>query len=169
MTKAEDIVKDAGYCMSTRIVNLRKYVELTNNSFETDNVYNILSNVIHDREKPLYKDESDMPAENVKERMKAINEYFTDINDYESLLSSVTDDEIEKVIQNDNDYEKILALRLYFERYEDKFSKLKKNSPHISKYMNESNHIENDYVFQLDPKKYYSIPQGYLQAFIDAM
>lgn len=169
VTLTKDIVENDGYRMSTRIVNLRKYVELTNNSFETDNVYNVLSNVIHDREKPLYKDESDMPDENVKEGMKVINKYFHDISDYESLRSSVTDDEINRVIQNGDNYEKILALRLYFERYENKFSKLKKNSPHVSKYMNESNHIENDYVFQLDPKKYYSIPQGYLQILIDAM
>lgn len=34
--------------------------------------------------------------------------------------------------------------------------------PAACKYVNETNHVENDYIFQLDPFKYFSIPKFYM-------
>ena len=40
---------------------------------------------------------------------------------------------------------------------------LRREHPEACKFLNETNHIENDYVFQLDPEKFYSIPKIYVQ------
>ena len=67
-----------------------------------------------------------------------------------------------KIWQTEGDYVKVIAFRLKFERDEVLFAKLRKKYPASYKFMNETNHIENDYVFQLDPLKFYSIPEFYL-------
>ena len=48
------------------------------------------------------------------------------------------------------------------ERYDGLLAKLKKKYPASCKFVNETNHIENDYIFQLDPFKFFQIPQFYL-------
>ena len=48
-------------------------------------------------------------------------------------------------------------------RHETIFKELRKKEPATYKFINETNHIENDYVFQLDPLKFYSIPGFYFQ------
>ena len=44
---------------------------------------------------------------------------------------------------------------------------LRREHPEACKFLNETNHIENDYVFQLDPEKFYSIPEVYVQEIRD--
>ena len=41
--------------------------------------------------------------------------------------------------------------------------KLRREHPEACKFLNETNHIENDYVFQLNPEKFFSIPEVYVQ------
>ena len=41
-------------------------------------------------------------------------------------------------------------------------NELKKKYPAACKFVNETNHVENDYIFQLDPFKFFQIPQFYL-------
>lgn len=45
--------------------------------------------------------------------------------------------------------------------------KLRKEYPGLCKYLNETNHIENDYIFQLDPRKYFDLPRDYEQQLND--
>ena len=73
------------------------------------------------------------------------------------------DSDLLQQINNGGAYEKVLAFRLLFERHKDKYRALRKSEPAIYKFLNESNHIENDYIFQLDPYKYYVIPEFYLE------
>lgn len=54
-------------------------------------------------------------------------------------------------------------LRLLFERVEGTLSLLRKKYPAACKFVNETNHVENDYIYQLDPRKYFGIPNYYLQ------
>ena len=68
---------------------------------------------------------------------------------------------IKEVRENGNMYYKILAIRLLFEREKTLFQQFKKEYPVACKFLNETNHIENDYVFQLNPEKYFAIPEVY--------
>ena len=60
-------------------------------------------------------------------------------------------------------YHRIISIRLLFERVDGALSLLRKEFPAACKFVNETNHIENDYIFQLDPRKYFSIPSLYLE------
>ena len=66
-------------------------------------------------------------------------------------------------IDEGDSYHKVLAFRLLLERHEDIFKDLRKNEPGTYKFINETNHIENDYVFQLNPLEFYSVPDLYLE------
>jgi len=41
-------------------------------------------------------------------------------------------------------------------------TQLRREYPAACKFLNETNHIENNYVFQLNPKKYLCVPQLYI-------
>ncbi len=63
--------------------------------------------------------------------------------------------------QQSNSYNKVLIARFLIERDKTLAVELKRTKPGLCKFLHESNHIENDYIFQLDPRKYYSIPSDY--------
>ncbi|MBO5167291.1 MAG: hypothetical protein J6B90_11930 [Lachnospiraceae bacterium] len=58
---------------------------------------------------------------------------------------------------------KVIAIRLLFERHDGLLTKLRKKYPAACKFVNETNHVENDYIFQLNPTKYFGVPECYLR------
>ena len=87
---------------------------------------------------------------------------------YDTMISKLDSSKlIEEIHTNTNIYYKILAIRLLFEREKDLKKQLKKEYPAACKFLNETNHIENDYVFQLNPEKYFSIPEVYINGIHD--
>lgn len=90
-----------------------------------------------------------------------IQEYLSGLT-YDNILADLTDDKLQELIENASDYEKVIAIRLKLERNPELFAQLRKQSPATFKFINETNHIENDYVFQLDPLKFYCVPAFYL-------
>ena len=157
------ICMDKEYPMHIRIVNYRKYIELTETNCEDVASYQILSNLVHGRATPMKKDGTTQLDQTVI--IKGCNEIKDKLGNYTyaDLLLKITDDKLKNEILNGNDYSKVIAFRLLFERHEDIFKSLRKKEPATYKYINETNHIENDYIFQLDPMKFYSIPTYYLQ------
>lgn len=155
--------------MHVRIVNYRKYIELTRTSCYDDPSYQILSNLIHGRSTLTKKDgvtplEQDIIVDGSNEIKNKLGTFT-----YDDLLLMVSDEQLKHEIGNGNDYSKVIAFRLLFERHEDTFKRLRIKEPATYKYINETNHIENDYVFQLDPMKFYSIPTYYLQKLTEAI
>ena len=71
---------------------------------------------------------------------------------YDALLLEAKDAALMKTKYNSTDvgYEKIQLFRLIRGVHEDDV---------ISKFINESYHIENEYVMQLDPRKFDSVPE----------
>lgn len=53
---AKKIAKDATYNMAVRVVNLRKYIEMTDSNFAASPIYEVLSNIIHGRTEPTDKE-----------------------------------------------------------------------------------------------------------------
>ena len=163
------ICMDSSYKMHVRIVNYRKYIELTRTSCYDDPSYQILSNLIHGRSTLTKKDgvtplEQDIIVDGSNEIKNKLGTFT-----YDDLLLMVSDEQLKHEIGNGNDYSKVIAFRLLFERHEDTFKRLRIKEPATYKYINETNHIENDYVFQLDPMKFYSIPTYYLQKLTEAI
>lgn len=163
------ICMDSTYPMHVRIVNYRKYIELTKTNCGNVSSYQILSNLIHGRTTPMKKDGTtpiglDITTNGCNQLREKLGDFT-----YDDLLSMISDEKLKDEIKNGNDYSKVMAFRLLFERHEDVFKSLRIKEPATYKYINETNHIENDYVFQLDPMKFYSIPTYYLQKLTEAI
>ncbi len=158
--------KNPNYCMPIRVVNLRKYIEMTNANYFDSNDYSIVSNLIHGRIKPLLADgTTEMNSDDANSGMEAIKEIIG-IDDYGKIIEQLKSKELFNIITNGNNYEKIIAVRLLFERNGNMLLDFRRKHFAACKFINESNHVENDYIFQLDPTKYFDIPSLYLEEII---
>lgn len=155
------IAENNAYPMAVRVVNLRKYVELTKTDFTGLPIYEVLSNLIHGREQALDKNGNNLDVTIFNDGCTDLKRYFEN-KEYEDVLAELTDNKLQDLVDNGDNYSKVIAFRLLFERNEELFKRLRKLYPASYKFINETNHIENDYVFQLDPLKYYGIPEYYL-------
>lgn len=159
------IAMGANTSLATRIVNIRKHIEITNSNPKSLPIYEVLSNIIHGRPKNGLKNISQEPlsSEVFEEGMEKLKDYLGDSIEYDNILAELDDPKLKKIISQDNQYDRIIALRILLERHTDWLKQLGRDEPGLYKYLNESNHIENDYIFQLDPREYYSIPSHYLK------
>ncbi|MDT8716039.1 hypothetical protein IAI10_05185 [Clostridium sp. 19966] len=155
--------------MVVRVVNLRKHIELVRPNFSETAIYEVLSNLIHGREIALTNNEEKLDEDIFKDGSLEMAEYLDGMS-YDEVLCELKVERLLEIIKAPYIYDKIIALRLLFERFDGLLSKLRKKYPAACKYVNETNHVENDYIFQLDPFKYFSIPQLYrdeLEEFIN--
>jgi hypothetical protein len=155
------IANDNESRMPVRIVNLRKHIELTKPNFSETPVYEVLSNLIHGRDNPLSYNGEPLEACIFKKGCEEIEEYLG-TQSYEVILNELQIEKLVDIIKSPDIYNKIIAMRLLFERFDGLLSKLRKKYPSACKYVNETNHVENDYIFQLNPFKYFSIPKCYI-------
>jgi hypothetical protein len=130
---------------------LRRHFETIN---DKGGEYQLLSNLLHKIETPIDKsgDESvEMTGEDIASASHTISEKI-DGFDYDSILARLGDTEELKGIyqQCGSDYEKLQVFRLINEKHENEV---------IRKYINESYHIGNEYICQLNPCKYEVIPE----------
>lgn len=158
---AKKIAKDAAYNMAVRIVNLRKYVEMTDSNFAASPIYEVLSNIIHGRTAPTDKEGVALDSTVLAEGQAALSEFLGEIT-YEAVISELSKEKLMQLIDGNDVYSKIIAIRLLFERYNGLLGGLRKKYPAACKFVNETNHIENDYIFQLNPFKFFEIPEIYL-------
>lgn len=137
----EDVIK---------LIYLRRLYELDNNMTEE---YNLISNLLHKRKEPKYIDKSVMDNENIKKAELEIKNYIPKF-DYMVLYNRIIDDEIikELYLKANNNYEKLQLFRILFE------GKVYDTNDVVKKFINEAFHIENEYLFQLDPRKFEMIP-----------
>lgn len=149
-----------------RIINLRKYIELTRPDFSKDFAYDVLSNLVHGRNLEQYENriEDKNKSEVIHEGMAFINKYLFDM-DYDKLLDETSDVKLVKLVGKADKYTQTIAIRFLFEKDRGSgslLSQLRKEHPNACKFVNETNHIENDYIFQLNPMKFFEIPEYYL-------
>ena len=138
-----------------KLVYLRRLLEIQN---PDECVWQLLSNVFHKREFPEYRFTDGtqnrlMTQEEVNVATEFIKrEYIPDF-DYNVEYQKTQNEAVMKMLYQNSrsNYEK---LQLYRIMYNDNSS----NSV-IKKFVNETFHVENDYLFQLNPCKYDTIPQ----------
>lgn len=163
LTLTQKFYEDINQNMAVRIINLRKYIELSESNFLEKPLYEILSNIIHGRVKPQDKDGNDL---NELIKIKGENELKKYIIDksYEQIIDELTEKKLLKMLENTNNYQKTIIIRLLFERHEDEgiMTKLRRKYPGACKFVNATNHIENDYVYQLDPLEFFEIPEIFI-------
>ncbi len=130
--------------------------------------YDVLSSLIHVRDEPSSKsDEGRLIPLDEEERKQAIVEIQKDIPsfDYEALLAQLKDREALKArFESTNvGYEKIQIFRIASALDPDPQG----GDAAFKKFVNESYHIENEYVMQLNPREFDAVPEHIVQACAD--
>ena len=163
----ENYAKDTNKPLYVRIVNARKHIELTKENFSTMESYDVLSSLIHGREIPEDGAKQPMTEDAIQMGIADLGLLISGYDSYNKFLQEISTQHLLSELENDNIYFRILAVRLLFERGKGLMTLLRREHPEACKFLNETNHIENDYVFQLDPEKFYSIPGVYVQEIHD--
>jgi len=135
-----------------KLIYLRRLYEIKNNK---GLAYQLLSNVFHKSEIPTYKSSSenrDMTEDEIieasQEIQKSINEPFQYNTCYQNISNN--NELIRLYKKATNNYEKLQIYRvLNNENHENRT---------IKKFINETFHIENDYIYQLNPCQYQTVP-----------
>lgn len=141
-----------------RCIYLRRYMELHNNK---GNGYHLLSNLFHKRENPIKKIEDiktkkiveiAMTSDEIKNGEREIQKWISDFS-YEENFRFIndTDNLIELFESTDSNYEKLQIYRTINKEISD--------NDVIKKFVNEVYHIENNYIYQLNPHKYQTVPK----------
>ena len=138
-----------------KAVYLRRYLEITN---DKGDAYQILSNLFHKRSQAIdareQKESNDeypkMNHQKFKEGCSEINSHIGNF-DYQCFINRVSSQITLESLYNscNNGYEKLQIFRLFG---------LDVNNSVIQKFINETYHIENEFICQLDPEKFDTIP-----------
>ena len=164
LTKA--LSKNISSEIPVRLINLRKLIELTEPNFLENFAYDVLSNLIHGRSLSMYQSRivDTTTEEVISNGLQFINEYIPDMG-YTQLLEGVSDSKLLDLIDSSDKYTQTISIRFLFEKDrggDSLLSQLKNEYPYLCKFVNETNHIENDYIFQLNPVDFFEIPDDYL-------
>ena len=140
-----------------KLIYIRRYYEIKNKS---SFVYHLVSSLFHKREIPTIESEKRELTE--KEIELATQELINENNikdfNYQEEYNKIIDDKKMIDIYNscNNNYEKLQIYRIINDGKDV-------NNDIIKKFMNETFHIENDYLFQLNPCEYEIIPEYILE------
>jgi energy-coupling factor transporter ATP-binding protein EcfA2 len=158
--KSDDIHTFARICMEIvdapgddliKAIYLRRFYEIMDN---TGLEYNLLASLFHKRTVPTIQSATVNRDMTATERLGAEVEIRKRIPafEYDRLIAIVKNDEDMKIkfAATNVGYEKIQLFRIIRGKHEDDV---------ISKFINESYHIENEYVMQLNPHKFESVPE----------
>lgn len=141
-----------------RIIYLRRFFEVND---EKGCVWDVLSNAIHKRNKSdvcrrnfVSGEFEPIPEEDFNEAISIIRESIPSF-DYDNFISIVNDDEAMKTIyrNSDSNYEKLQIYRIIKGELGGNHDNV------IQKFVNETFHVDNNYIYQLDPREYETVPQ----------
>lgn len=138
-----------------KLIYLRRLIELSGNKGVE---WDLLSSLFHKRYPPAKLTESgieELSDEEINSAEKTIRTHIPDFV-YEEQVERIKDSFLLKDLyyKCTSNYEKLQIFRLIFEELE-----FNKNDDNVFKhYINKTFHIENDYLFQLDPSKYDTVP-----------
>lgn len=139
-----------------KLIYLRRSLEITD---PMGDAYQVLSNILHKRERPTDSREPvdaiggypEMDSAKFNNGCEEIKRSISDFS-YDDYLSRVKDSSTLKALyqSSSNGYEKLQIIRLLGLAAENSV---------IQKFINETYHIENEFVCQLDPTKFDTVPE----------
>lgn len=133
-----------------KLVYLRRLLEVEG---EKGLAWQLLSNLFHKRAIPEIHDNGSraMTEEEKQEATDAIKAYIPDF-DYDAEYAKTQSKEQLSALynQSSSSYEKLQIYRIVYNENSE--------NPVVKKFVNETFHVENDYIFQLNPRKYNTIP-----------
>jgi ABC-type dipeptide/oligopeptide/nickel transport system ATPase subunit len=143
----------------SRLVYLRRTYEITN---ARGMAYQLLSNIFHKRDQPeIFNSDTNgissrpMTPEEIADGTIEIQQKIGDFN-YSHVMELISDYPKMKRLyeQTTNNYEKLYIYRIVFDDRDDAIE-----SDVIKKFINQAFHIENDYIYQLNPAMFQTVPQ----------
>jgi hypothetical protein len=167
LIERSDIVSASQSCISAvnsdahflvKLIHLRRYFEITANK---GNEYNVLASLIHKKNEPEEFDDNGqlvkMKLDDIASATAGILSLFPQF-DYANHLEFIRNDEKLRGLYStlENGYSKLQVFRL--------MGLIKNSNLNTAKFANETYHIENDYIMQLDPTKFQTIPDHILSA-----
>lgn len=141
-----------------KLVYLRRDFEISDNKADA---YEVISNLFHKRQTPLdsrveREPNEEMPAmrqDNVDSGLLDISKRLPGFNSsYEDMMTAVCDDQLIRTLyrESQNGYEKLQLFR---------FLGLDVANSVVQKFINETYHIENEFICQLDPTRFDLVPE----------
>lgn len=165
-----ELAQDNDVDIAVRVSALRKYIENTVTQLNDDMAYHILSSIIHGREQAT-KDQAGedlLSIDEYNDGLKFIRGFIPDF-DYALVYDKCQPEKLLSRLEGEtNYYEKIVMLRLYSERKSEFRTLLYQNHEVLRKYVDETFHIENDYMYMLDIRKHNIVPR-FIQAAADTV
>lgn len=138
-----------------KLVYLRRLLEIQD---PRGLAWQLLSNIFHKREKPEFHYSDGTPArfmtdKEIEKASSEIKEKFISDFDYAEEYKKTQNLSILRMLYQNSgsNYEKLQIYRIMFN--ENSYNSV------IKKFVNETFHIENDYLFQLNPCEYDTVPQ----------
>ena len=136
-----------------KLVYLRRSYEVIGSR---ESAYQLISNLLHKRDIPLWIDDSgerEMTTEEIDEATNKIREKIPDF-ELKKVHARIKDDADMLSVYKaaTNNYEKLQAYRII------NIDKTLHESDVVSKFIKEVFHIENEYLMQLNPSKYQTTP-----------
>lgn len=161
----KELASDADIDISARIGCLRKFIEHQfKDPQEESDAYNILSSLIHGRTEPSFdKDGNDeLSAEQIIVGTHYIKGFIPDF-DYDAVLAQCAPQCLmERYATETSAYIKMLILRAYTEQDAAARERLRRYNDVLRKYVDETYHIENDYLYSLDVRRFNIVPDNYI-------
>ena len=146
----------------TKLIYLRRYFEVLD---DLKDGYQVLSNLFHKRNETELKDtrkpfgndlmDNDSYSSGIAEIKNQVDSF-----DYKQLLESIKNSRYlqELYIGSENNYTKLNIFRLFYDNNLDKIPSV------LRKFINETYHIENELICQLNPNKFDLIPDFIIEA-----
>ena len=138
----------------SKLIYLRRRYELTN---EKGLAYQVISNVLHKRSIPQLFEGGQSRDMTPQELQDGCNEILASIPEfnYQLLLGLVSDDRkvADLYSATESNYEKLHLYRILFDGKDDGVE-----SDVVKKFINEAFHIENNYIYQLNPREFQTVP-----------
>lgn len=150
-------------CLSDEVIKciyLRRNFEILN---DLGAEYNYLANLLHARATPIRKTDAgdvEMTAKEIDYAVTRIKEFIPDF-DYKAVLS-IIEDKLEmkhRFKAAHAGYDKLQLFRIYKKVH----LSTDDGDDILQKFVNESFHIENEYVMQLNPHKFDNVPEYIVQ------
>lgn len=162
----KELATDVNIDIAARLGCLRKYIEHQfKNPLHESNAYNILSSVIHGRPKATHdlEGKDELKEDEYNEGLAYIQNYIADFEYNDVLDKLLIDKLIERYKKETSSYIKMLILRAYTEQNSDARERLRIKNDVLRKYIDETYHIENDYIYSLDIRRFNVVPENYIK------
>jgi hypothetical protein len=138
-----------------KLVYIRRTYEILNSR---GMAYQLVSNALHRRTVPLIFEDGtsrEMAEDEIQGAVAEIQQHISDFN-YSDIIQLILDNSAMIDLYNScsNNYEKLHIYRIISEGNSGA-----NHADVVLKFINQAFHIENDYIYQLNPAKYQTVPQ----------